>query len=81
MACDLPNTVIYLPYMAIEAKKRERQMVSLPAGAHRKLRKLAEIERRPIASQADVIIDEALRSRGIDPETLEPITQEAPSAS
>ncbi len=65
---------ILYSYMVSDAIHNSvRRMVSLHAASHQKIRQIAREERRTIASQLEVIIDEALRARGRDPETLQPI--------
>lgn len=64
--------------MQVETQdKSERINFTVWSSSYRKLEKMAEIERRSLVGQMDVIVDEALRARNIDPVTLEPLNKNA----
>ena len=73
--------IVYMDMATAQTNATDRKMVNLPVEAHRRLKFIADTERRTIAAQLDVLIDEALRARGLDPETLQPVQQEASHAS
>ncbi len=58
-----------------------RTGLSLQRSSHRKLQFLADSDGRTLVKELDILLDEALRARGLDPETLQPVEQERTHAS
>lgn len=69
---------MYVMCMAVTGTEQaERTSIGLRASTKRKLEHLADSERRSQVEQLDILLDDALRARGINPETLKPLNKRA----